>query len=417
MVLSWLCFVVPVSAPMAAEPAIVGDEKEEYVCDGDECEAAPLSQDGKDDVDDSPYKRFLDSRPDFVTKPVTLLESLLSNRYETKIFGRILTAGISGRISRAFLYGDNQEDQEVFFVDNNNSATQIVGTADMGLSDNWRTGGRIKIPIIVRSSVEVDFGDDHFDFSFGDFGEKELSGYLTHKKYGKFSFGYGSTASDGTSESDLSGMTVISRSRVRDLAGGLSFTDGGPQIKQVFANFDGLGDALRFRYDSPRFSNVSLSTSLTTDDDIDIAVRWEKRFDTQRLAAAASFVERGNGVEQVSISGSALWESGFNITGVVAGQRAGNHEPFLLYGKVGWLGAPFDIGPTAYGFDAAYNKSVLQSGDEATTIGAFLVQTINRDGIFHAIDLYAGVRLHHLETNSKKYDDIFATMVGARFRF
>ena len=403
------------SAPIAAEPATDDGDEQEYVCDEDECEAEPLSQ--EDDAEASPYKRFLDSRPDFIAKPFSVLEHLLVDQYRTEVFGRTLTAGISGRITRAFLYGNNQQDEQLFFVDNNNSATQIVGTAAIDLSDNWRTGGRFKLPIIVRSSIEVDFGEDNLDFSFGDFGEEELSGYLSHKKYGKFSFGYGATASDGTSESDLSGMTVISRSRVRDLAGGLSFAGGGPQVKQVFDNFDGLGDATRFRYDSPRFSNVSLSTSLTADGDIDIAARWEKRFDTQRLAMAASFVEQDDGVEQVSISASALWESGFNITGVISGQNLDNRDPLLLYGKVGWLVAPFDIGPTAFGIDAAYNKNVLQNGDEATTIGAFFVQTINRDGIFHAIDLYVGVRLHHLETKSKNYDDLYATMVGARFRF
>jgi hypothetical protein len=405
------------SVPCAAQAVTDSDDEQKYICEEDECEAEPLSQEDEGDTEGSPYDRFIDSTPGFIAKPFSVLESLLVDQYKTEVFGRTLTAGISGRITRAFLYGNNQEDEELFFVDNNNSATQIVGTAAMDLSDDWRVGGRFKLPIIVRSSVEVDFGEDNIDFSFGDFGEEELSGYLSHAKYGKFSFGYGATASDGTSESDLSGMTVISRSRVRDLAGGLSFEGGGPRVKQVFNNFDGLGDEARIRYDSPRFSNVLLSTSLTSDGDIDIAARWEKRFDTQRLATAASFVEREDGVEQVSISASALWESGFNITGVISGQNLDNRDPFLLYGKVGWLVSPFEIGATAFGFDGAYNKNVLQNGDEATTVGAFLVQTINRDGLFHAIDLYVGVRLHHLETESKNYDDLYATMVGARFRY
>jgi hypothetical protein len=182
-------------------------------------------------------------------------------------------------------------------------------------------------------------------------------------------------------------------------------------------NFDGLGDDNRFRYDTPRIANFLFSTSLTDDGAFDVAARWEKRFDTKLVAAAASLVDRDDGVEQASISLSALWEDGFNITGVVSGQHRDDRDPFFLYAKIGWLVAPFDIGATAFGFDAAYNDSTLNDGDKAATIGAFVVQTIDREGIIRGIDLYGGLRLHHYETKAKTYDDIVASMIGVRVRF
>lgn len=411
----WLTLAL--SSPLAAETGSDDDDAHKYVCEEEECDAQPLSQEDGIDHEKSLYYRFLESSPNVFSTPIGVMERLLVDQYTTEIFGRTMTAGISGRITRAFLYGDNQDEEELFFVDNNNSATQIVGTASIDLNDDWRTGGRFKLPIVVRSSVEVDFGENNFDFSLGSFDEEEFSGYLSHRRYGRVSIGYGPTASDGTSESDLSGMTVISRSRVRDLAGGLSFAGGGPKVKEVFNNFDGLGDSARTRYDSPRLFNIALSTSLTDDGDLDLAARWEDRIDSRRIAAAASFVKREDGVEQVSVSASALWESGLNITGVIAGQRADERDPFLLYGKVGWLIAPFDIGPTAFGIDAAFNKNVHLNGDKATTVGLFFVQTINRQGVFHAIDLYAGARIHRLETKAIDYKDLYATMIGVRFRF
>ncbi len=414
-ILTVLCVahLAGLSTTARAQSASDGD----YVCDDDECEAVPLSREGPLGSEAQKLGKFLKDQPGFISKPVDTLRSLLADDFALELFGHTFTAGLSGRVNRALLYGDNQDENEVFLVDNNNSSTQIVGVAELPMNDNWLLGGRIKLPIIFNSSLDVDFGDGGIDFSFGEFGEGELGGYIVHAEYGKFYFGYGSTASDGTSETDLSGMTVISRSRVRDLAGGLSFAPGGPKIRDVFANFDGLGDDSRMRYDSPRIANALWSVSLTSSGDIDFAARWEKRIDDRRIAAAASIVEYEDGKEQASISFSTLWESGFNISGVASGQLGEDRDPYFLYAKFGWFATPFEIGNTAFGFDLAYNDSVRRPGDKAASVGAFVVQSIDRDGIIYAVDLFGGIRLHHLETDEKNYDDILATMIGFRVRF
>ena len=407
-------FVLTATIPALAQNAKANSQ--DYVCGDDECEAQPLSKETPGSGTQS-LQGFLQNQPGFVSRPIDAFRSLLADDFSFDLFGHTFSAGISGRATRAFLYGDNQDESELFFVDNNNSSTQVVGVAELAFDENSLIGGRVKLPIIFNSSVDADFGDGGVDFSFGEFDERELSGYLSHIAYGTFHFGYGSTASDGTSETDLSGMTVISRSRVRDLAGGLSFSEGGPTIGDVFFNFDGLGDDNRFRYDAPRMANFLFSTSLTRDGSFDVAARWEKRFDTKRVAAAASLVDRDDGVEQASLSLSALWEDGFNITGVISGQHRNERDPFLIYAKIGWFAAPFEIGSTAFGFDAAYNDSSKTDGDKAATIGAFVVQTIDREGIVNGIDLYGGLRFHHYETEDESYDGILASMVGVRVRF
>ena len=410
-----LCCQSAAHAQTPAEAPASKDDDPELVCDTDECDAKPLAK--EKEAAAQPQPRIPDEALDAPDDGFHPLRRLLANKVKINFLDHTITLGASGRISQAVLWGDNQEDTKLFWVDNNSSSTRINGTADLPLSEQLRIGVRTKLPLIVNSSIDVNFDNRSSDNASDQFGESEFDFYLAHSDYGRISIGQGYTASNGTSESDLSGLTVISRSRVRDLAGGLSFGDDGPRIRNVFSNYDGLGDKIRVRYDTPRVRNVLISTSLTDDGEYDIALKWEKRQETWRAAAAASLVDRDGGDEQASLSFSVLFENGFNMSAAVAGRHSDERDPFLLYAKAGWLVSPFEIGATAFGVDAAYNDSVDSDGDEAWSVGAFAVQTIDRKGLIYSVDLYAGLRLYHLETDTYEYDNIFASMTGIRIRF
>ncbi|MGD1972045.1 MAG: hypothetical protein PVF24_10555, partial [Desulfobacterales bacterium] len=47
---------------------------------------------------------------------------------------------ISGQINRAVLWGDNGNDDDVKFVDNDNSSTRFRFTGGNDFDDNWRVG-------------------------------------------------------------------------------------------------------------------------------------------------------------------------------------------------------------------------------------------------------------------------------------
>jgi hypothetical protein len=66
-----------------------------------------------------------------------------------------------------------------------------------------------------------------------DFQKRHVDLWVDTPAFGKFSLGYGSTASDGTSEMDLSGTGVIGYSSIADMAGGQLFYDKrtGPGIR------------------------------------------------------------------------------------------------------------------------------------------------------------------------------------------
>ncbi len=350
-------------------------------------------------------------------KPIESFKALFGEGYVFTVADVPINLSLTGRVNRAFLYGDNGKDSELFLVDNNNSSTQIIALAEARIKGGFVLGGRIKLPIIFNSSVDADFGDGGLDFSFGEFGEREIGGYLQTPTFGRFYFGYGATASDGTSQMDLSGTTVISRSRVRDLAGGLSFADGGPRVRAVFTNYDGLGDNRRIRWDSPRFRRVVVSLSTTDDGEADVALRWESNTEERRWRAAGAVARLEDDTEQISLSASALWDSGFSVTLAAAGQSRNDRDPVFLYGKIGWYRSFFDWGPTAFAADVAYNRAALNRGDDAFSVGLFAVQSIEREGLIRDVYLYAGLRGHYLETKRRSYDEIFATMIGFRARF
>jgi hypothetical protein len=227
------------------------------------------------------------SWPNVFLDPVDALKAILNDDFQFDVYDRPVHIGISGRFNPAMLYGDNSEESTLSFVDNSNASTNIIAVAETGLGEKWILGGRIKVPLVFRSSATADFDDSGLNFSTGEIGEYEISGYVEHEKYGRLSLGYGDTASDGTAEADLSGTIVISRSRVRDLAGGFSFRNGGPQIRDVFRNFDGLGDENRYRYDSPDFDGWRFAASHTSDNDVDFAVRWRPQLTDRHILPMA----------------------------------------------------------------------------------------------------------------------------------
>jgi len=72
------------------------------------------------------------------------------------------------------------------------------------------------------------------------FTERKLELYVDSKRFGRLWAGQGDTASNGTSEVDLSGTSVVAYSGIADMAGGIAFSDNnvlGPRIGQVFSNF------------------------------------------------------------------------------------------------------------------------------------------------------------------------------------
>lgn len=352
---------------------------------------------------------------------------------------RDMKLALSGQVNRAFLYADNSVVDDFFFVDNDNSSTRLRVHATGDVSCDFQIGAQIEVQFESNSSADIRFKQSG-QASANNFTERKLEIWFHSETWGRLWLGQGDTASNGTSEVDLSKTGVIGYSGIEDMASGLEF-ENGVRIGSVFDNYDGLSRTDRVRYDTPAFAGFQLSASWTDDNEWDVALRFAREFYGHKFAAAASFVdgERGQGFTsdyQISGSASVLFSNGFNLTFAAGmqddeGAGATQRDTYFIYGKAGWVLDLFDWGYTAIAGDIAYNRNEAAPGDEAWSYGAYLVQKVDVVGT----EFYAGVRLHRLDHGgvvtlnptgvnflnqinaTSDPDDVIAVMTGARVKF
>ena len=186
------------------------------------------------------------------------------------------------------------------------------------------------------------------------------------KAFGKFSLGWGSTASDGTSQMDLSGTSVVGYSSIGDMAGGQLFFDkntnslSGTTIGSVYNDMDGLSRDERIRYDTPSFNGFTGSTSYITDGGGDVAVRYSAKIDAFKLAAAVAYSDPGSTSDtmddQLNGSVSVLHDSGFSGTfamGSRDNKGDGRDNAAFFYTKFGYQASWCPMGVTALAVDSA----------------------------------------------------------------
>ena len=315
-------------------------------------------------------------------------------------------------------------------MDNDNSSTRVRFVGLGSYNEEISIGTVLEVQFESNSTADIKI-DGSAPTGTDNFTQRKLEIYFDHTRYGRLWLGQGDTASNGTSEVDLSGTAVINYSGIADMAGGIQF--GGfadpldpannPTINGVFSNMDGLSRDDRIRYDTPNLGGFSLAASYEDSRKADVALRFSGDVGGGfKLAGAVAYAIFDDIDSQVNGSISVLHRSGFNVTGA-AGARdlqpsATNfgRDPFFWYAKLGyiWSGG---IGNTAFAIDYAVSEEVQPIAeaidDEATSYGIFVVQNVDKIGT----DLYLGVRNHELDRTGQNFDDVFAVLGGARIKF
>ncbi|UCH73826.1 MAG: hypothetical protein JSU82_16120 [Rhodospirillales bacterium] len=331
---------------------------------------------------------------------------------------------LSGQINRGLLHVDDGSNTALLNVDNDGSSTRVRFVGVGNYNEEIAVGTVFEVQLESNSTGNIKI-DGSAPGEADGFTKRNLEIYGNHSRFGRIWLGHGSTASDGTSEADLSGTGVIGYSSVADMAGGIEFggLGVGPQINEVFSNLDGLSRDDRIRYDTPNLSGFTVSASYADSRKSDIALRFAGDVGAGlKLVGAVAYSINGNIDSQVNGSLSLLHESGFNVTAAAGAQdlQAGavnpNRDPSFWYAKLGYLWGG-GLGDTAIGVDYASAEEVQDvvaaTGDEFTSYGVFVVQSIDRI----ATDLYLGARNHKLDRVGQNYDDIFAVLGGARIKF
>lgn len=247
-------------------------------------------------------------------------------------------------------------------------------------------------------------------------------------RFGTFSAGQGSMASDGIAGSDRSGTGVVAGSAIADPAGGyfLRTSAGalsGIEVGDVFANYDG-GRLGRIRYDSNNYNGFVVSASYGTDilkdsndrETYDVTVRYGNEnlgdfaFDA---ALGAAWTEETGKTDRRDVVGSVALEhkpTGLSFA-VAAGDRdiSGNYG----YAKLGYTTDWTSVGSTSFSVDYYDGSDMASVGDSATSWGVAAVQKFDRQNV----EAYVAYRDYSYSDTSTSYNDSSVVMAGARWKF
>lgn len=332
-----------------------------------------------------------------------------------------INLSISGQVNRAVNYVNDGQDSDIYHVDNDASSTRIRAVGEGRVNEDVKIGAKIEFEVESNSSNDV--SQSNKSAGTATFKDRVLEAYFDTSA-GKVSIGQGSTASDGTSEVDLSRTTVIAYSSTASIGGGLLFREsasGGlttTAVKNAFSNLDGLGRDDRLRYDSPSFNGFKLSGSLISDEKWDLAARWGGKFSSFDVAAAFGYADPSSTTTDYRLSTSVSMlhrPTGLNVTGALGYDEHNNRDNSKFwYLKGGWIVNPFDFGDTAFSIDVSETEGLPSEKDKGLTFGAYVVQHLADYGT----EFYGGVRNYDLDVSSDpSVDDILVGTIGTRIKF
>ena len=328
---------------------------------------------------------------------------------------------ISGQINRMVNIADDGVSTQVYHVDNDNSSSRVRFVGVGKLNEDLSVGTVMEVETESNSSADV--SQINQDTGIVGFKNRKTEAYFDSKRLGRLTIGKGSAASDGASEVDLSGTTVVAYSGIADLAGGLLFRDGDSgdltdiQVNDVFVNLDGLGRKDRLRYDTPIIHGFTISGSAIEEEVWDAALRWGgEGYGVQAAGALAVADSTGSDKGKLYTGSFSMLHlnTGLNLTaaGAIQEQEKRDDESFW-YVKGGWKADFFKVGSTAFSIDYTEIYDTDQDGDEGWSFGTYAVQRIHDFGI----ELYGGFRLYDLDRVGVNLEQILVGTMGTRVKF
>lgn len=335
---------------------------------------------------------------------------------------------VSGQINRALMIVDDGEETTLLNVDNNNSSSRIRFIAESNNEGPLTVGAAYEAEFTINNSASISQEETDSNDTRA-YRARRAEILLEYDSLGKLWLGQGSTATDGVSQSDLSGTMNAGYSFVSLVGGGILFRDSNTgqlsntDLGDVSDNLDGFSRNTRLRYDTPEFGDWEFRTSVINDGAVDVGAFYTSEIRDWRVIGAIGY---GNASQlddspeyddQVSGSISVRNEQGLNFTlaaGIATATDSARDDLNFIYGKVGYRNSFFpDIGETALSMDWGQTRNEDQDNDTADVIGAQVAQGIDIIGV----EIYATVRNASLDRQYEDFDDNLIGMVGARLDF
>ena len=317
---------------------------------------------------------------------------------------------------------DDGQDTETFFGENKQPPSRI------GLRYSAPVGAGGTIDFVAETGFglnglnDMSPMNDAIEMDFDRRALRKLEVILDTARFGRFSIGQGSMASDGAAGVDLSGTTQANGVAVADIGGGIAFrradgTPSGTVLGDVFNDLDGPR-RLRVRYDTPEHAGFSASVAYGQEvlrdgndfDYSDAALRYANDIGATMLEAALSYEWVDSVEEHLVASGSILHApTGLNLTLAGGAQQVG--EGGYVYIKLGLIRDIFPVGATAFSVDYYRGEDFAFAGADADALGAALSQRIDRLDL----DLFITHRRYSLASHTEAFSDVEITMFGARW--
>ena len=378
-------------------------------------------------------------------------------KYSVFILGIIIPAlsaaevEFYGQINRGILFADDGHEKNTFFVDSayNGSLAGITGNAD--LNDKFKIGGKLELAVVSGATnttgnhavnqLNKSGSTNFLDISIADSWFKG--------DFGKISLGKGDMASKDSGTVTLSGTELISYAGASDMAGGMYFHPKGldrqvqntdnakdPQIGSNDCIFDALSGFYRqdrLRYDSPKFKNLVLSTSVGNTSNkylSDLALTYDNSFGGFNIQGAAAIAKQSKDSDiktQKIYNGSFAVlhiATGLNVAASIGKQQnkiiantadedALNKNRNFYYLQLGEQTNLTTYGKTNFAIDYWQAKHSLEDYDKAYAYGVGVVQ--NLDKINTAI--YCGIKNYKYNTLNIPYNNVLAILLGVKISF
>ncbi len=331
---------------------------------------------------------------------------------------------IYGQLNLGVVYADDGVSSDTVFTDNDNSNSRIGLLYSRDLASGGEFRFNFETGLGLTGSGSLTQGEDDFDIDYKRTEIRKFEVIYVTPDIGTFSFGQGSTATDGTGEADFSGTSLIQYSGLSDLAGSrefqlLSGVGSGINVSNVFGSFDG-SRRFRARYDTPTYNGFGLALSageevLTSGDDneyYDIGLNYDQDYGDLRVAARVGYSWRGSSEELLVGSFALLHEpTGLNLA--VAGGSQQEGDASYGYVKAGWQQNWFSIGQTRLSVDYYAGDDFSVIGSDSDSVSLAVVQVVDA----YDLELYAIYRTYELDGTGAEVFDQDVSFVGARWRF
>ncbi len=327
---------------------------------------------------------------------------------------------VSGEIDRAFnVIGDGGR-VKMYHVDNDADNTKVRFTGTALINDDLTLGSRLEFAMTADESSQV----SQLNQAPGNYiNAKWAEVSLASKRFGKLSFGTGSTASDGSATVDLSKTDVVLYSSISDIAGGILFRQKNgalttTTVATAFNALNGLSTNSRLRYDSPTLFGFTLSGSLISRERSDLVLSWGGEGYGFQAASSFALVNPKISGAGLQYDGSAsILHTGTGLNLTVSGgllEYKKEKDGTNLYAKLGWLANLTSLGSTAFGVDYTRSRDMAADGDKGYSVGAAFVQAFEK----YSTEVYMQYRLFSLNrTQMTPVNNINMGTFGVRVKF